>query len=50
MLSLGDGELNYEDKELIVIVDEKNQVIGPSIRREMRLKNLIHRSTYIFVI
>lgn len=50
MLSLGDGELNYEDKELIVIVDEKNKVIGQSIRKEMRLKNLIHRSTYIFVI
>lgn len=35
---------------MIVIVDEKNQIIGPSIRREMRLKNLIHRATYIFVI
>ena len=35
--------------ERVVIVDEKNRVIGQSSRREMRRNNLIHRATYILV-
>jgi isopentenyldiphosphate isomerase len=35
--------------EIVAIVDEHNNVIGAVPRREMRAKNLPHRSTYIFV-
>ena len=35
--------------EIVAIVDEKNVVIGAAPRREMRTKNLRHRSTYILV-
>ncbi|MDA8160673.1 MAG: NUDIX hydrolase YfcD [Desulfobacteraceae bacterium] len=35
--------------ERVVIVDEKNRIIGQASRREMRRDNLIHRATYILV-
>ncbi len=35
--------------EIVTIVDEHNQVVGAVPRREMRAKNLPHRSTYILV-
>ncbi len=35
--------------EIVTIVDEHNTVIGAASRREMRTKNLPHRSTYILV-
>jgi isopentenyldiphosphate isomerase len=35
--------------EIVAIVDEHNTVIGAASRREMRAKNLPHRSTYILV-
>lgn len=35
--------------EIVTIVDEHNTVVGAAPRREMRAKNLPHRSTYILV-
>ncbi|HEV8714931.1 MAG TPA: NUDIX hydrolase YfcD [Candidatus Binatia bacterium] len=35
--------------EIVTLVDEHNKVIGAVPRREMRAKNLPHRSTYILV-
>ncbi|MBI3797599.1 MAG: NUDIX hydrolase YfcD [Deltaproteobacteria bacterium] len=35
--------------EIVTIVDEHNQVVGAVPRREMRARNLPHRSTYILV-
>ena len=35
--------------ETVAIVDEHNKVVGAVPRREMRTKNLPHRSTYILV-
>jgi len=35
--------------EIVTIVDEHNTVVGTAPRREMRAKNLPHRSTYILV-
>jgi isopentenyldiphosphate isomerase len=35
--------------EIVTIVDEHNVVVGTAPRREMRAKNLPHRSTYILV-
>jgi isopentenyldiphosphate isomerase len=35
--------------EIVTIVDEHNQVVGAAPRREMRAKNLPHRSTYVLV-
>src|SRR5437667_2569995 len=35
--------------EIVVIVDEHNNVVGAAPRREMRVKRLPHRSTYILV-
>jgi isopentenyldiphosphate isomerase len=35
--------------ELVALVDGRNSVIGAVSRREMRTKNLPHRSTYILV-
>ncbi|MGE0822238.1 MAG: NUDIX hydrolase YfcD [Candidatus Binatia bacterium] len=35
--------------EIVAIVDEHNTVVGAVPRREMRAKNLLHRSTYILV-
>jgi isopentenyldiphosphate isomerase len=35
--------------EIVTIVDEHNKVVGAVPRREMRVKNLPHRSTYILV-
>ena len=35
--------------EIVTIVDEHNKVVGAVPRREMRAKNLPHRSTYILV-
>jgi isopentenyldiphosphate isomerase len=35
--------------EIVAIVDERNTVVGAVPRREMRAKNLPHRSTYILV-
>ncbi len=35
--------------EIVTIVDEHNKVLGAVPRREMRAKNLPHRSTYILV-
>lgn len=29
-------ELNFEDKEVVVIVNEKNEVIGKEYRKKMR--------------
>src|SRR5215475_15086358 len=51
------GPLSVEDAstvmsaadEIVVIVDEHNKVVGAVPRREMRAKNLPHRSTYILV-
>ncbi|MFC1489205.1 NUDIX hydrolase YfcD [Thermodesulfobacteriota bacterium] len=37
------------EDEIVVIVDEKNNVIGAESRSIMRLKGLIHRATYILV-
>ena len=37
------------DDEIIVIVDEKNRIIGAEPRSTMRSKGLIHRATYILV-
>src|SRR5262245_25954953 len=36
-------------EEIVAIVDAQNTVIGAVPRREMRAKNLLHRSTYILV-
>lgn len=36
-------------EEIVAIVDGRNQVIGSAPRREMRTRNLLHRSTYILV-
>lgn len=35
--------------EIVALVDGRNQVIGSAPRREMRARNLLHRSTYILV-
>lgn len=35
--------------EIVALVDGHNQVIGATTRREMRVRNLPHRSTYILV-
>src|SRR5262245_34170484 len=35
--------------EIVTIVDEHNKVVGAVPRREMRTKNLPHRSTYVLV-
>jgi len=35
--------------EVVTIVDEYNTVVGSAPRREMRARNLPHRSTYILV-
>ena len=35
--------------EIVTIVDEHNTVVGTAPRRQMRAKNLPHRSTYILV-
>src|SRR6266498_3247086 len=35
--------------EIVAIVDEHNNVVGAAPRREMRARNLPHRSTYILV-
>lgn len=36
-------------EEIVAIVDGRNHVIGSAPRREMRARNLPHRSTYILV-
>lgn len=36
-------------KEVITVVDEKNNEVASATRAEMREKNLIHRATYILV-
>lgn len=36
-------------EEQVVIVDDHNNVVGQTSRREMRAHNLIHRATYILV-
>ncbi len=36
-------------EEIVAIVNEKNVIIGSAPRREMRARNLMHRSTYILV-
>lgn len=43
-------ELNFEDKEVVVIVNEKNEVIGKEYRKKMREQKLIHRATYIYIL
>jgi isopentenyldiphosphate isomerase len=35
--------------ELVVLVDERNQVVGSAPRWQMRAERLLHRSTYILV-
>ena len=35
--------------EKIVVVDQKNRVVGEAFRSEMREKKLIHRASYILV-
>ncbi|CAD8109174.1 unnamed protein product [Paramecium primaurelia] len=50
MISQPEKEQNAEDKEIIIIVNEKNEIIGQSKRKEMRQQKLIHRATYIFVL
>jgi len=35
--------------EIVTIVDEQNNLVGAVPRREMRARNLPHRSTYILV-
>jgi 8-oxo-dGTP pyrophosphatase MutT (NUDIX family) len=35
--------------EIVVIVDQDNNIVGAAPRREMRVKRLAHRSTYILV-
>ena len=37
-------------KEIVVIVDKDNQIIGSAPRAEMRAKSLAHRATYILVL
>ena len=42
---------NYNPpEELVAIVDQNNELIGAAPRRQMRQENLIHRSTYTFVL
>ena len=35
--------------EIVVIVDDRNRVVGSALRRDMRRNRLPHRSTYILV-
>lgn len=35
--------------EIVALVDGRNSVVGATTRREMRARNLLHRSTYILV-
>ncbi len=37
-------------EEQVVIVDEKNREVGQADRRQMRARNLIHRSSYVMVL
>jgi isopentenyldiphosphate isomerase len=37
-------------EEIVVVVNEQDEVIGESTRKEMRKNNLIHRSTSIFIV
>lgn len=37
------------DEEIVLIVDERNQVVGSAPRRVMRAQGLTHRATYILV-
>jgi len=36
-------------QEVVNLVDEKNNIIGPAKRKDVRTKNLLHQATYIFV-
>jgi 8-oxo-dGTP pyrophosphatase MutT (NUDIX family) len=45
----GNGASMSAADEIVAIVDGCNQVIGSAPRREMRARNLPHRSTYILV-
>ena len=36
--------------ELVDVVDERNEVVGPVSRRELRAENLLHRCTNVFVL
>ena len=35
--------------EVVVLVDQRNNVVGSAPRRRMRAERLIHRATYVFV-
>jgi hypothetical protein len=37
-------------KELVEVVDSKNQTVRTVTRKDIRTQNLPHRSTYVFVI
>jgi isopentenyldiphosphate isomerase len=41
--------MSLSANELIEIVDERNVVVTPRLRHEMRREKLIHRATYAFV-
>lgn len=52
MVASSDAGLLYTIKaadEVIEIVDENNNVLQPTTRKEMREKKLIHRATYAFI-
>ena len=36
--------------EMVIIVNHNNRIINSCARKEMRIKGLIHRATYIFVL
>ena len=47
--SIWPGFFIMSQDEIVVIVDEKNNIIGAETRSEMRSKGLIHRAAYILV-
>jgi len=36
-------------EEIVTIVDDENRVVGATLRRDMRARNLPHRATYVLV-
>ena len=36
-------------EEIVLLVDERNEVVGSAARRRVRAERLIHRATYVFV-
>ena len=40
----------HDPNEILSVLDEKDQVIGSAIRKEVHEKGLWHRETYVFII